>query len=107
LIQTFTRFIRSTLTSRNVARKSVSPRDLQKLKASLAACIADCEGTPALRLKHKIDHAQSVQDLWLLRNDAYLLIAQTISQAVAAERINSLLAGFEGRLERGQLTRIK
>lgn len=43
----------------------------------------------------------------MLRNDAYQLISHQHSQNVAAERINALIAVFEGWVEPRQLVRIR
>jgi len=80
---------------------------LQNIRTELLQCIADCEGLPAVRLRHKIDTAKSGQELWLLRNDAYQLVSQRHTQAVAAERINALINSFHGVLDSRQLVRIK
>ncbi|MDQ7744887.1 hypothetical protein [Hydrogenophaga pseudoflava] len=77
------------------------------IRSALLQTVADCDGISVHRLRHKIEHTQTVQDLWLLRNDAYQLISQATSQTVAAERINALLAVFEGWVDARQLGRIR
>ncbi|MBA4261830.1 MAG: hypothetical protein C0443_07360 [Comamonadaceae bacterium] len=74
---------------------------------ALLRCIDDCDSVSARRLNHQIIHAQTAQELWLLRNDAYQLISRQTSQAVAAERINALISSFQGWVEPSQLVRIK
>ena len=107
MIPTIARFIRGSLKPRAPGRKTASLKDLQAIRKALVQCIDDCESVSANRLRHKIIHAQTPQELWLLRNDAYQLISQQTSQTIAAERINNLIGNFEGWLEPRQLVRIK
>ena len=107
MIPTIARFIRGSLKPRAPGRKTPHLKDLQAIRVALLRCIEDCDSVPARRLNHKIIQAQTVQELWLLRNDAYQLISQQTSQTVAAARINALISSFEGWLEPRQLVRIK
>ena len=107
MIATFTRLIKESLTQRSQGRRVPSLKDLQSIRTALLQCIEDCDNPSTQRLRHKIEQAKSAQELWLLRNDAYQLISQQTSQAVAAERINALITHFEGWLETRQLVRIK
>ena len=107
MIPTIARFIRGSLKPRASGHKTPSLKDLQSIRKALLECIDDCESVPANRLRHKIIHAQTPQELWMLRNDAYQLISQQTSQTIAAERINKLISFFEGWLEPRQLVRIK
>lgn len=107
MIATFARFIKGSLKPRTPGRRTPSLKDLQSIRSALLQCITDCDNMPATRLRHKIGQAKSAQELWLLRNDAYQLISQHTSQAVAAERINALITHFDGWLEPRQLVRIK
>ncbi len=107
MIANFARFIKGSLKPRAPGRRPPSLKDLQSIQTALLQCITDCHNVPAQRLRHKIEQAKSAQELWLLRNDAYQLISQQTSQAVAAERINALITHFDGWLEPRQLVRIK
>ena len=107
MIANFARFIKGSLKPRAPGRRPPSLKDLQSIQTALLQCITDCDKVPAQRLRHKIEQAKSAQELWLLRNDAYQLISQQTSQAVAAERINALITHFDGWLEPRQLVRIK
>ncbi len=107
MITAIARFIKGTLPQRAPGQRNPSLKELQAIRTALLQCVIDCENVPAHRLRHKIELAKSAQELWLLRNDAYQLIAQQTSQAVAAQRINSVIGHFEGLLEPGQLARIK
>jgi hypothetical protein len=109
LIPTLTRFIKSRFYPGPGARKRkvAGLKDLQVIRNALMQTVHDCHGVPPQRLRHKIQHAVSAQELWMLRNDAFQLISQQTSQRVAAERINELMTVFEGWLEPSQIVRIK
>lgn len=107
MIPTIARFFRGSLKPRASGHKTPSLKDLQSIRRALLQCIEDCESVSANRLRHKIIHSQTPQELWLLRNDAYQLISQQTSQTIAAERINNLISAFEGWVEPRQLVRIK
>lgn len=87
--------------------RHASLQDMQTIRSALLQCVTDCDGMRAVRLRHQIESAKSAQELWLLRNDAYQLVSQRHSQAVAAERINALIHCFEGILDARQLVRIR
>lgn len=107
MIPTLTRLFKSKLAPRKPANATASLKDLQSIRAALLQCMDDCDSAQAQRLRHKIVQTKTAQELWMLRNDAYQLISQQTSQAVAAERINNLISAFEGWLEPRQLVRIK
>lgn len=107
VIPAIARFIRGSLKPRTNGRKTIPLKDLQAMRMALLRCIDDCDSVSARRLNHQIIHAQTAQELWLLRNDAYQLISQRHNQQVAAERINALIASFEGWVDAKQLVRIK
>lgn len=100
------------LISRSLVKRIKSPKvatlkDLQTIRAAMVACIKDCEGLQGQRLQLKITASATAQDLWLLRNDAYQVISQQHSQAVAVERINQLVQAFEGWVDARQLVKIR
>jgi hypothetical protein len=107
LIATIARIFRVALRPRRPAHKAARLKDLHGIRQALGHCVFDCEGQSAQRLRHRIEQARSPQELWLLRNDAYQLISQRHNQQVAAERINALIASFEGWVDAKQLVRIK
>jgi NAD-dependent DNA ligase len=107
LIPTLTRLIKSKMAPRKPASATASLKDLQSIRTALLQCMDDCDSVQAHRLRHKIAQTKTAQELWMLRNDAYQLISQQTSQAIAAERINNLISVFDGWLEPRQLVRIK
>ncbi len=73
------------------------PVDLNQVRRALLQAVEDCGGLPARRLQSRILEARNQRDLWLMRSDAYRLIALQHCQAVADQRIQRLLHLFEGR----------
>ena len=100
-------FLKKSLGARKQRTKAPTLHDLHGIRTALLSCIKDCEDMQAKRLHLKINAAASAQDLWLLRNDAYQVISQQHNQAVAAERINQLLATFDGWVDPRQLAKIR
>ncbi len=82
-------------------------RDLMSIRQHLLFTIEDCMSVPAHRLRRQIEQARTPQELWLLRNDAFQLIAQRHDQRTAAERIDALIKVFEGWLDPKQLARVR
>lgn len=79
---------------------------IDEIRRTLHGTLHDCKDMRAQRMIYKINTAQTPVDLWLLRSDLHQCIAQTHSQRVAAERINSLVHVFEGWLPASQLAKI-
>lgn len=77
------------------------------IRQHLLFTIEDCLSVPAHRLRRQIEQARTPQELWLLRNDAFQLIAQRHDQRTAAERIDALIKVFEGWLDPKQLARVR
>jgi hypothetical protein len=107
VIATLKRLLNRSIRRGASGRRQPSLQELQTIRAALLYCIEDCHNVSAQRVRHKIEHARTGQELWLLRNDAYQLISQRHSQTLAAERINGLMHCFEGFMEARQLVRIK
>lgn len=93
--------------SRPWPRKQPSIEDLVAIRQALFNAVLDCDSATTERLRYKIDRAQTPQELWQLRNDAYQVISQRHDQTVAAERINALIVRFRGWVETKQMVRIK
>ena len=106
MITVIDRLFRVALQPYATPRRMATLKDLQTIRSALLKCVEDCEGLPVDRLRHQVDRARRVQELWLLRNDAYQLISQRHSQAVATDRINGLIHCFEAFIDPRQLGRI-
>jgi uncharacterized membrane protein YccC len=107
LIQTITRIFRVAFTPRQHAHKRASLKDLASIRSALLQSLEDCASLGAERLRTKVAHAKTPQELWMLRNDAYQLISQQHNQSVAADRINDMIRFFEGCLDPKQIVKIK
>lgn len=107
MIPTLTRLFRGALLTHAQKRRTPSLQELATIRAALLLCLDGCDDLVTARLQTKIAQARSPQELWLLRNDAYLLISQLHNQSLAAERINGILPVFQGWLEPRQIVRIK
>jgi hypothetical protein len=107
MIQRIKDFLTRSLGVRSKPPKVASFKDLQAIRTAMLSGVKDCEGLQAQRLHLKISSAATAQDLWLLRNDAYLVISQQYDQAVAAGRINQLMHAFEGWVDARQLVAIR
>ncbi len=85
---------------------SSSRLPFEHIQQSLRSLLHDCQDMQSQRVIYKINIAESVSDLWLLRSDLHQCISQRHNQAEAATRINSLVEVFQGWLPARQLTRI-
>lgn len=107
LITTIARIIRVSLKPGFRKSRTASLKDLAAIRKDLLLAFEDCTSLPAQRLRLKIENAKTPRELWMLRNDIYLLISQRHDQGIAAERINGLVKVFEGWLDPKQITHIK
>ena len=57
--------------------------------------IEDCEGFECDRLRWRLHTAECAQDLWLLRDAVFQVVASQHCQAQAAQRINGLVPAFQ------------
>ncbi len=79
---------------------------LDSLRSAMLQAVDDCTGPPAQQLQIKIRSARTQRDLWMLRSDAYRLIALHHCQSIADQRIHPLLHRFEGGLAHQELNRL-
>ncbi|HEX5738241.1 MAG TPA: hypothetical protein VFY22_07005 [Hydrogenophaga sp.] len=107
MITTIARIIRVSLKPGFRKSRTASLKDLAAIRNALLLVFEDCLTLPAQRLRLKIENAKTPRELWMLRNDIYLLISQRHDQAVAAERINGLVKVFEGWLDPKHINHIK
>jgi len=103
LIPAISRILRFTFGARQTAPRKAGLKDIAAIRQALEASFEDCLGEAAARLRHRVEQARTPQELWLLRNDAFQIIAHRHDQAVASERINGLLPAFEGWLDHRQM----
>lgn len=103
MIRSISHIIGRTLGVRQARQRHVSLKDLAAIRSALKNSFADCLGESAHRLRLRIETARTPQELWLLRNDAYQIIAHRHDQAVATERINGLIPTFQGYMDPRQV----
>lgn len=70
--------------------------ELGSVRTAMLQAVDDCTGLSAQNLQLKIRSARTHRDLWMLRSDAYHLIALHHCQSVADQRIHHLQHLFEG-----------
>lgn len=107
MITTIARIIRVSLKPGFRKSRTASLKDLATIRSALLLAFEDCANLPAQRLRLKIENAKTPRELWMLRNDIYLLISQRHDQGIVAERINGLVNVFEGWLDPKHITYIK
>jgi hypothetical protein len=108
VIAVLARWIGGALQPQPRPRRTPHLRDVALIRQQLLHTIEDCvHSAPGLRLRRQIERARSPQELWLLRNDSFQLIAQRHSQHVANQRIDGLIELFEEWLDPKQLARIR
>ncbi len=74
--------------------KEAGPREMQPLRNAVKQCFADCADRPADRLRQTVDAAKTPEDLWMLRNIVFDLVAKRHSQSEATKRIRALPKAF-------------
>lgn len=94
--------------SPNTPNSPNSPRltRLDSLRTAMLQAVDDCTGLPAQQLQIRIRNARNHRDLWMLRSDAYRLIAIHHCQSIADQRIHPLLHLFEGWIAPQELHRL-
>lgn len=73
---------------------------VESLRQQLLALVDDCAGLACDRLRWRLHTAECGQDLWLLRDAVFQVIATQHCQAQALERINRLAPAFQQLLPR-------
>jgi len=103
LIPAISRIFRLTFGARQAKTRKAGLKDMAMIRLALSTSFEDCLGETADRLRMRVEQARTPQELWLLRNDAFQIIAHRHDQTVASERINGLLPAFEGWLDPRQI----
>ncbi|HEX2546865.1 MAG TPA: hypothetical protein VHL79_18425 [Ramlibacter sp.] len=79
---------------------------VETVRRQLLAVLDDCHGFECDRLRWRVHTAERPQELWLLRDAVYQVVASQHCQAQAAERINQLVPVFQSVLPERMLTRV-
>lgn len=83
-----------------------APAGVESVRQQLLAALDDCEGFECDRLRWRVHTAECAQELWLLRDALFQIVAKQHCQAAAAERINGLVPAFQAVLPERLLTRV-
>lgn len=101
-----TRLLRSMRRPHPTSRSTTRLTELGTVRTAMLQAVEDCTGLPAQHLQLKIRSARTHRDLWMLRSDAYHLIALHHCQSIADQRIHHLLHLFEGWVAPQELSRV-
>ena len=71
---------------------------VEAVRRQLLAVLDDCQGMDCDRLRWRLHTAERPQELWLLRDQVFQVVASQHCLAQAHERIDSLLAAFRSVL---------
>jgi hypothetical protein len=70
------------------------PAGVEAVRKQLLAVLDDCTGFECDRLRWRLHTAEHAQELWLLRDAVFQVVASQHCQAQATERINGLVPAF-------------
>lgn len=101
-----TRLLRSMRRPYPTSRATSRLTELNSVRAAMLQAVDECVGLRAQQLQLKIRSARTHRDLWMLRSDAYHLIALNHCQSIADQRIDGLLPLFEGWVAPQELSRL-
>ncbi len=79
------------------------PNRLGQVKREFGTSLADVDGVDADQLRWRVQHAQSLRELWHLRSDLYSTIAVAHSQGEADARLKLINQHFPSRAPRSLL----
>jgi hypothetical protein len=97
------RILNMTANAFSESKTTTNQRPIEQIRESLRTLLHDCKDMHTQRVIYKINVAQTASELWQLRSDLHQCITKAHSQTEAAERINSVIAVFEGWMPAGQL----
>ena len=75
-----------------------TPAGVETVRRQLLQVLDDCQGFECDRLRWRVHMAECAQELWLLRDAVFQVVATQYCQAQAAERIDGLLPLFDAVL---------
>lgn len=79
---------------------------VESVRQQLLSVLDDCEGFECDRLRWRLHTAECAQELWLLRDAVYQVVASQHCQTQAAQRINGLVPAFQRVLPARVLQRV-
>ena len=78
---------------------------VEAVRRQLLAVLDDCHGSDCDQLRWRLHTAERAQELWLLRNQIFQVVASQHCLQLAHERINGLLTAFRTVLPSGMIGR--
>ncbi len=79
---------------------------VESVRELLLSVLEDCGGFECDRLRWRVHTAECAQELWLLRDATFQVVASQHCQAQAAQRINALVPAFRRLLPDRLLHRV-
>lgn len=79
---------------------------VEAVRQHVLGVLDDCRGFECDRLRWRVHMAERAQELWLLRDAVFQVVASQHCQAQAVERINALVPAFAAVLPARTLTRV-
>jgi hypothetical protein len=73
---------------------SAPPAGVEAVRRQLLAVVDDCQGFEADRVRWRLHMAERAQELWLLRDAVFQVVASQHCQSLAMERIDGLVPAF-------------
>ena len=70
------------------------PAGVEAVRNQLLAVLDDCSGFEVDRLRWRLHMAERAQELWLLRDAVFQVVASQHCQTLAMERIEGLVPAF-------------
>lgn len=70
------------------------PAGVEFVRQQLLGVLDDCEGFEVDRVRWRLHTAERAQELWLLRDAVFQVVAMQHCQSLAAERIQGLVPAF-------------
>jgi len=81
------------------------PAGVETIRGQLLAVLDDCEGFEVDRVRWRLHMAERAQELWLMRDAVFQVVATQHCQALAMERIQGLVPAFRQVLPAGLVGR--
>lgn len=73
---------------------SAPPAGVEVVRRLLLATLDDCQGFEVDRVRWRLHMAERAQELWLLRDAVFQVVASQHCQSLAVERIDGLVPAF-------------
>ena len=77
-----------------LAEPDVPPTDVDTIRREMIRAVEPCSAAHRAKACTKVLGAAGALDLWMLRSEIYLYLAQDLGQGEATVRINSLMPMF-------------